>query len=64
MPDLPASKLNERVEEIVYKVKLLDDDELAELKRRLGDEFALPEERHELSTREPVLMPPSASDLT
>jgi hypothetical protein len=58
------SLLNERVEEIVWKIKTLDEDELAELHRRLGDEFALPSEPDELSKREPVLMPPNAEDLT
>lgn len=64
MASLPPSKLNERVEEIVYKIKLLDENELAELRKRMGDEFGVPTEPHELSKHEPVLMPPSVEDLT
>ena len=59
--------LNERVEEIIWKIRTLDEHELAELKSRLESEwgdYMLPEEPDELSTREPVLMPPSAEDLT
>lgn len=57
---------NERVEEIVWKIKTLDEDELAELKERLASEWGdglLPSEPDELATREPVRMPPSVSDV-
>lgn len=55
--------MQERVEEIVWKIKTLDAGELDELRKRLGDEFTLPGEPDELSTREAVLMPPSADQL-
>ena len=61
---MAESNLNERVEEIVWKIKTLDDGELAELRKRLDDEFRLPDQPHELSKREPVLMPPSVKDVT
>ena len=55
--------LNERVEEIVWKIRTLDADELALLRERLGAEFAIPHEPDELSTREPVRTVPSANDV-
>lgn len=61
---MAESNLNERVEEIVWKIKTLDEAELEELRKRLDDEFRLPDEPDELSRREPVLMPPSAKDVT
>ena len=58
---MEGSNLNERVEEIVWKIKTLDDTELAELRKRLDDEFRLPSEPDELSKREAVRMPPTPS---
>lgn len=60
MTDQPVSKLNPRVEEIIWKIKTLDADELDELHARLGNEFALPDQPHEISTREPVRKAPPA----
>lgn len=60
---MAESSPSDRVAEIVWKIKTLNEPELAELRKRLADEFALPAEPDELSTREPVRMPPTAESL-
>lgn len=58
--------LNERVEEIIWKIRTLDSAELAELKTRLDSEWGdnlLPDQPDELSTREPVRTVPSIDDV-